>query len=148
MCLKSCIVRPQQMYRFQAGQPGAAEFKKQNNQLHAGMCWHVLVCASTKCRKFEHVKVCTSIYWGILIHFKLISYRFIPFHTISYPYFLLPLHTKHENLRNLHTWYEVVCITSYQNTDFHRQVKYIPVYTGIYRYIQVYTGIYVCHLYY
>ena len=95
MCLKSCAVRPQQMCSFQAGQPGAAEFKKQNNQVHAGMCWYVLVCGSTKCRKFEHVKVCNSIYWYILytfnfIPFHTVSYRFIPVHTHTSSYHLIP----------------------------------------------------------
>ena len=95
MCLKSCVVRPQQICLFQASQPGAAEFKKQKNQLHAGMCRYVLVCASTKCRKFEHVKVCTSIYWYILhtfhfIPFHIISYCFIPFHTHTFSYHLIP----------------------------------------------------------
>ncbi len=83
MRLKSCVVRPQQMCRFQAGQPRAAEFKKQKNQLHAGMCWYVMVCASTKCRnlKFEHVKD-VPVYTGTyFIH--LISYCFIQFHIVS-----------------------------------------------------------------
>ena len=97
------------------------------------MCWYVMLCASTKCRKFEHVKVCTSIYWYMLHTF--LSMTFISFHTASYPYFLIPPHTKYENLRKLHTWYETVCTSSYQNTDFRRVAKYIPVCTGMYRYI-------------
>ncbi len=142
MCLKSCVVRQQQICRFQAGQAGAAEFKKQNNQLHAGMCWYVLVCGSTKYRKFGHVKVCTRIYWYILytfnfILFRTVLYHFIPFHTHTSSYHLIPSMRIYEIYILGMTWY--VLFHTKTLIFIHRVgiYRYIPVYTGTYRYIRL-----------
>jgi hypothetical protein len=84
----------------------------------AGMCWYVHP-------QNAEIRACESMYQYILVHtsyisFHTVSYCFILFHTVSYPYFLIPLHTKYEDLQNLHTWYEMVCTISYQNTDFRK----------------------------
>ncbi len=132
--MKSCVARQQQMCRFQAGQPGVAEFKKQNNQVHAGMCWHVLVCASTKCRKFEHVKVCTSIYWYIFY-----TFNFIQSHTISYRFIPILPHT----IPNMRIYDYIPGMPVRRYVLLHTKTLIFVERLSIYRYIQVCIGTYV-----